>query len=60
MSSADNAAATKEIVRGFFADIAKGDVQRALGRMAEDLKCTLIGATKASGVSGAGSNSSSA
>ena len=43
-------AENKELVRGFFADIGKGDVQGALGRMAEDLRFTLIGTTKLSGV----------
>ena len=40
----------KELVRGFFDDIAKGNAESAMGRMAEDLKFTLIGTTKLSGV----------
>jgi ketosteroid isomerase-like protein len=40
----------KELVRGFFSDIAKGHLEGALGRLAEDLRFTLIGTTKLSGV----------
>jgi len=43
-------AENKELVRGFFNDIAGGNVQGALNRMAEDLHFTLIGGTKLSGV----------
>lgn len=39
----------KEIVRGFFADVSKGDFDGALGRMADDMKFTLIGTTRLSG-----------
>jgi ketosteroid isomerase-like protein len=46
MSTAEN----KELVLGFFDDIAKGNIQGALDRMAEDLRFTLIGTTKFSGV----------
>jgi len=46
------AAENKELVRGFFADIAKGNLNGALGRMAEDLRFTLIGNTVLSGVCG--------
>ncbi len=45
-----DASENKELVRGFFADIAKGNLQGALDRMAEDLRFTLIGTTKLSGV----------
>lgn len=40
----------KELVLGFFDDIAKGNIQGALDRMAEDLRFTLIGTTILSGV----------
>jgi ketosteroid isomerase-like protein len=40
----------KELVLGFFDDIAKGNIQGALDRMAEDLRFTLIGTTRFSGV----------
>ena len=40
----------KELVLGFFADIGKGNIQGALDRMAEDLRFTLIGTTRFSGV----------
>ena len=40
----------KELVLGFFEDIAKGNIQGALDRMAEDLRFTLIGTTRFSGV----------
>ncbi|MBV8137541.1 MAG: nuclear transport factor 2 family protein [Deltaproteobacteria bacterium] len=40
----------KQLVLGFFDDIAKGNIQGALDRMAEDLRFTLIGTTKLSGV----------
>ena len=40
----------KELVLGFFDDIAKGNIQGALDRMAEDLRFTLIGTTRVSGV----------
>ncbi len=40
----------KELVRGFFDDIGKGNVQAAMDRMAEDLRFTLIGTTRLSGV----------
>lgn len=43
-------AENKELVRGFFGDIAKGNIEGALGRMAEDVRFTLIGTTKLSGV----------
>ena len=43
-------AENKELVRGFFDDISRGNVQGALNRMAEDLRFTLIGTTKLSGV----------
>lgn len=43
-------AENKELVRGFFTDIAKGNLDGALGRLAEDLQATLIGTTKLSGV----------
>jgi len=43
-------AENKDLVRGFFDDIGKGNVQSALDRMADDLRFTLIGATKLSGV----------
>ena len=46
MSTAEN----KEVVRGFFADIAKGNIESALARMADDVRFTLIGTTKLSGV----------
>lgn len=46
MTSAEN----KELVRGFFADIGKGNIEGALDRMAEDLRFTLIGTTRLSGV----------
>src|SRR5215831_8129279 len=46
MSIAEN----KQLVLGFFDDIAKGNIQGALDRMAEDLSFTLIGTTKLSGV----------
>lgn len=45
MAASDN----KEIVRGFFADISKGDFDGALARMADDMKFTLIGTTRLSG-----------
>jgi ketosteroid isomerase-like protein len=45
MSIAEN----KELVLGFFADLANGNIQGALDRMAEDLRFTLIGTTKLSG-----------
>src|SRR5215472_5900979 len=38
-----------ELVRGFFADIGKGNVQGAMDRMAEDLRFNLIGTTRLSG-----------
>ena len=41
----------KELVLGFFDDIAKGNIQGALDRMTEDLRFTLIGTTRFSGVS---------
>lgn len=40
----------KELVLGFFDEIAKGNIQGALDRMAEDLRFTLIGTTILSGV----------
>ena len=40
----------KELVLGFFEDIAKGNIQGALDRMAENLRFTLIGTTRFSGV----------
>ena len=40
----------KELVLGFFDDIAKGNIQGALDRMTEDLRFTLIGTTRFSGV----------
>ena len=40
----------KRLVLGFFDDIAKGNIQGALDRMAEDLRFTLIGTTILSGV----------
>lgn len=40
----------KELVLGFFDDIAKGNIKGALDRMAEDLRFTLIGTTILSGV----------
>ena len=40
----------KELVLGFFADIGKGNIQGALDRMTEDLRFTLIGTTRFSGV----------
>ena len=40
----------KELVLGFFDDIAKGNIQAALDRMGEDLRFTLIGTTILSGV----------
>ena len=43
-------AENKELVRGFFDDIGKGNTQGALNRMAEDLRFTLIGTTRFSGV----------
>ena len=43
-------AENKELVRGFFDDLSRGNVQGALNRMAEDLRFTLIGTTKLSGV----------
>ena len=43
-------AENKELVRGFFDDISRGNVQGALNRMADDLRFTLIGSTKLSGV----------
>lgn len=43
-------AENKELVRGFFDDIGKGNIQGALNRMAEDLRFTLIGTTRFSGV----------
>jgi ketosteroid isomerase-like protein len=50
MENAMSIAENKELVRGFFDDIAKGNIQGALNRMAEDLRFTLIGTTKLSGV----------
>jgi len=46
MSTTEN----KELALGFFDDIAKGNIQGALDRMAEDLRFTLIGTTRFSGV----------
>jgi uncharacterized protein len=43
-------AENKELVVGFFDDISKGNIQGALDRIAEDLRFTLIGTTKFSGV----------
>ncbi len=39
----------KELVRGFFADIAGGNLDGALARWADDMKFTLIGSTRLSG-----------
>ncbi len=46
MSASEN----KQLVRGFFADIGKGDIESALARLADDFRFTLIGTTKLSGV----------
>ena len=46
MSTTEN----KQLVLGFFDDIGKGNIQGALDRMVEDLRFTLIGTTRFSGV----------
>ena len=46
MSNTEN----KELILGFFSDVGKGNIQGALDRMTEDLRFTLIGTTRFSGV----------
>ncbi len=44
------ASENKELVRGFFSDIAKGNLDGALARWADDMRFTLIGKTRLSGI----------
>lgn len=44
------AAANKETVRNMFAELSKGNAEAFLGTLADDVRFTLIGSTKFSGV----------